>query len=359
LISALGRVWTCAFSITFKEIHAPQNSYKKIDLRAHRYCSQEKYRYVVHPISPRGCIERCSAFDPVFKPALEVTMHGIMACRPTSALTAASWFGTLYSLLGHRVRGAFDLPNKRVIMKAILTGHTRGLGPAIAADLLSRNIAVLGVSRNSNLELAKQYPTTLEQAEIDLSDSAALARWLAGDVLQHFVAGGKTVLLVNNAGSVQPVGSIDMQDVVTIAQAINLNVTAPLMLASAVAAASRDANDTRILHVSSGAGRNAYPGWSIYCATKAALDHHARAVVLDQTPNVRICSLAPGVIDTDMQAEIRATPLEQFPLRERFEGLKRDRQLSNPTDCARQVVEYLLSAQFGQVPVADLREVVK
>jgi benzil reductase ((S)-benzoin forming) len=131
------------------------------------------------------------------------------------------------------------------MMKAILTGHTRGLGAAIAEDLLSRNIPVLGISRNAHVGLFKRYPTT----------------------------------------------------------------------------------------------------------------HHARAVALDQTPGVRICSLAPGVIDTDMQAEIRATSLEQFPLRERFEGLKRDGQLSSPTDCATRLVNYLLSDAFGNVPVADLREV--
>ncbi len=242
-------------------------------------------------------------------------------------------------------------------MKAILTGHTRGLGAAIAQELLARDIEVLGVSRNNNSELAKKYPSTLAQATIDLADSAAVARWLAGDDLQRFVAGCETVLLINNAGIVQPVGPIESQDTATIAQAVALNVAAPLMLSSAVAAISRDATDLRILHISSGAARNAYSGWSVYCATKAALDHHARAVAQDQSAGVRICSLAPGVIDTDMQAEIRATPLEQFPLRERFEGLKREGQLSNPVDCAGKLIDYLLSKQFGQLPVADLREV--
>jgi benzil reductase ((S)-benzoin forming) len=242
-------------------------------------------------------------------------------------------------------------------MKAILTGHTRGLGAAIAEDLLSRNIPVLGISRNVHVDLFKQYPTMLTQAEIDLSNAATVARWIAGDALQRFVAGCETVLLVNNAGIVQPVGPLDRQDAAVIAQAVNLNVAAPMMLASALAAAGKRAIDIRILHVSSGAGRNAYPGWSVYCATKAAMDHHARAVALDQTTGVRICSLAPGVIDTDMQAEIRATSLEQFPLRERFESLKRDGQLSSPRDCAARLVSYLLSDAFGNIPVADLREV--
>jgi benzil reductase ((S)-benzoin forming) len=241
-------------------------------------------------------------------------------------------------------------------MKAILTGHTRGLGAAIAEELLLRQVTVLGVARQRNAELDKRFPSMLQQAEVDLADSAALLRWFDGGTLQRFVAGSENLLLINNAGIVQPVGPIRTQDPLAIAQAISLNVAAPLMLAGAVAAAGGDASALRILHVSSGAARNAYPGWSIYCATKAALDQHARAVALDNVAHLRICSLAPGVIDTDMQTAIRATPLEQFPLRERFEGLKRDGQLASPGDCARRLVEYLLSEKFGQVPVADLRE---
>lgn len=241
-------------------------------------------------------------------------------------------------------------------MKAIITGHTRGLGAAIAEQLLSRNIMVLGLSRHANTDLATRFPDTLVQQEIDLADASALEHWLAAHRLQDFMSGCKSVLLLNNAGTVQPVGSIAVQEAGKLAQAISLNVAAPLMLASAVAAAGGTAIDIRILHISSGAARSAYAGWSAYCAAKAALDHHARAVALEQIPNLRICSLAPGVIDTDMQAEIRTASLKQFPLRERFDELKRAGQLADPRDCARQVVEFLLSPQFGQVAVADLRE---
>ncbi len=242
-------------------------------------------------------------------------------------------------------------------MKAILTGHARGLGAAIAENLLARGIAVLGVSRHGNASLEKQYPSTLEQVALDLSDTEAVTAWLAGDVLRRFLAGSQTVLLVNNAGTVQPVGPMQGQDVAVIGHAVSLNVAAPLMLAGAFTAASPDAADRRIVHISSGAARNPYAGWSVYCATKAALDHHARSVALDNTPKLRICSLAPGVVDTDMQAQIRTTPLEQFPGRERFEALKRTGGLSDPRDCARRLVDYLLGDGFGNTPVADLRDV--
>lgn len=238
-------------------------------------------------------------------------------------------------------------------MKAILTGHTRGLGAAIAEDLLARGIPVLGVSRNTNAKLAQRFPA-LEQVALDLADADALAHWLEGEQIAQFLDGCDTALLINNAGIVQPVGPLALQESTVIARAVSLNVTAPLMLSAAIAGSG--AAEKRILHVSSGAARNAYPGWSVYCATKAALDHHARSVVLDAVPQLRICSLAPGVIDTDMQAEIRNATLDQFPLRERFETMKREGNLADPSTCAARLVNYLLSPAFGQAPVADLRD---
>ncbi len=246
-------------------------------------------------------------------------------------------------------------PQTKTATRAIVTGHTRGLGDALAAALLERGIAVLGVARSLNASLAQRYPHALTEVELDLADPAQFAWWLGGDALRGFLAGAARVVLINNAGMVQPIGPLDMQDVTAIAGAVSLNVAAPLMLASAFSAASEDATDRRIVHVSSGAARNAYAGWSIYCATKAALDHHARAVALDETRALRICSLAPGAVDTGMQAEIRDASAEQFPSRGKFEDLKRNGQLASPEASAAKLVDYVLSDAFGQEPVADIR----
>ena len=239
-------------------------------------------------------------------------------------------------------------------IKAIVTGHTRGLGAGIAGALLARGVPVLGIARGHAPRMAQDYPGLLTEVRVDLGDPGQLASWLAGDGLHDFLEDCPIVLLVNNAGTVQPVGALDSQDPAAVAMAVGLNVAAPLMLSSAVAKLQHP-EECRILHISSGAGRNAYPGWSIYCATKAALDHHARAVSLDARPGVRICSLAPGVIDTEMQAEIRATPVERFPMRARFVDMKQHGQLCTPADCGRDVVDYLLAPGFGEEPVDDLR----
>lgn len=232
--------------------------------------------------------------------------------------------------------------------KAIVTGHTRGLGAAIAAELQARGIAVLGLARG------RSPLAGIEQAEVDLADPAALQAWLAGDALRAYLLDADDAFLVNNAGVVTPVGPLPAQDPADVLRAVTLNVAAPLALAAAFVRAAPQAA-RRILHVSSGAARNAYPGWAVYCATKAALDHHARAVLLDGDVRVRACSLAPGVIDTDMQAAIRATPSSDFPLRQRFVDLKEGGALDAPAECARKLADYLLAPGFGSEPVDDLR----
>ncbi len=241
-------------------------------------------------------------------------------------------------------------------VRAIVTGHTRGLGASLAEQLLLEGIAVLGVSRGRHPTLASQAGDRFTEIELDLSDTPAVAAWLAGDTLRRFVDGASIVLLFNNAGIVDPIGPLAAQDPAIVARAVGVNVAAPLMLSAALAQAASATTECRILHVSSGAARNAYAGWSVYCATKAALDHHARAVVLDANRALRICSVAPGVVDTGMQATIRSTSEDNFPMREKFDQLKSSGALATPEAAARQLIGHALSDAFGSVPTADVRE---
>ena len=237
-------------------------------------------------------------------------------------------------------------------LRAIVTGHSQGLGSGIVEALLAERFDVLGLSRS-----AQPAAPGLRQVPIDLADPDALAGWLDSGTLAAFVSGASRVLLVNNAGTVAPIAPAGMQGAAAIAQAVSLNISAPLMLANGFIAATDPASDRRILHISSGAGRKPYPGWSVYCATKAALDMHARAVAEDAPVGLRIESLAPGVIDTGMQARIRATPAERFRLREDFEAMKRDGALAGAGERGAAILRHLLSAGFGQDPVSDIRKV--
>lgn len=238
------------------------------------------------------------------------------------------------------------------MIKAVVTGHSKGLGAALAADLAGRGVGVLGLARSRADGGAQQ------QSALDLSDAAAVSAWLAGSTLERFLAGASQVLLFNNAGMVQPMAPLGRQGGDGIAQAIAVNVTAALMLADALVAVTSSGVDRRICHISSGAGRSAYAGWSVYGATKAALDQHARCVREDKIGGLRIASIAPGVIDTGMQANIRAASDADFPLLPRFLSLKETGGLASPGDTARRLVDYVLSDAFGEQPTPDLRNLV-
>lgn len=241
---------------------------------------------------------------------------------------------------------------------AIVTGHSRGLGAAIAEHLLARGTRVLGLSRHGNQSLATRFPETLQQHALDVADGAALQRWLDSGGLDAFATSGEPPLLVNNAGVLQPIGPLSTQQVDLVWRAVAVNVATVFALSASFVQATANARERRILHISSGAGRKPYAGWSIYCATKAAIDQHARCVALDRTPNLLISSVAPGVVDTEMQAEIRASSDERFPDRPRFVAMHRDKALPTPEQTAGRLVEYLLSDVFGREAVFDLRDFV-
>lgn len=239
-------------------------------------------------------------------------------------------------------------------IRAIVTGHSQGLGAAMATQLLARNIPVLGCARNGNRDLASRFPTLLHETKLDLGNVDALRAWLEGETLQEFSRDADCVLLINNAGTLGPVGPAETQPLQEIATALQINVAAPLMLTAALARAHP--GELRIVHISSGAARSPYAGWSVYCATKAALDHHARAISAEGRANLRICSLAPGVVDTEMQTLVRTTPESRFPMLKKFQRLKQKGHLTPPDTAAERIVAYLLDARFGEAEIADLRE---
>lgn len=228
---------------------------------------------------------------------------------------------------------------KRIMTrKAIVTGHSRGLGAALSARLARAGWEVLGISRSAGVR-------------IDLSDPAQWCGWLAGPELESFLAGAEEVLLINNAGTVEPIGTGGVAPE-QVAGAFQVNVCAAISLTDAVLSRRPEGCPARIVHISSGAGRRPIEGWSVYCATKAALDMHAQVVAAERLPGVRIAAVAPGVVDTGMQETIREC---DFPLRNHFRDLKKNGELLSPDEAARSLLALLDRDDFGQRVLTDIR----
>lgn len=224
--------------------------------------------------------------------------------------------------------------------KAIVTGVSRGLGAALANQLATGGWEVLPVSRSIG-------------ECVDLSSAQSLTAWLGGGALTRFLGDATDILLINNAGMVEPIGSSGTLEPAAVQNAIQLNVTAPIVLTDAVLAARRPGTQVRIVHISSGAGCRPLAGWAVYCATKAALDMHAQALASERLDGVRVAAIAPGVVDTDMQGVIRDA---DFPDRDRFRDLKADGNLTAPADSAAAILRLVERDDFGDRVIADVRD---
>jgi len=243
---------------------------------------------------------------------------------------------------------------------AILTGASRGIGAALARGLVRPGVHLVTLARRDDPELAalaQAQGVALEQVQVDLSDLAA-AQAAAERVAAALPRDARRYLLINNAGTVQPVASCaELADGGAIAAAFNLNVTAVMLLTARFVRAVRGLQaDRRVLNISSGAGRNPNAGWGVYCATKAALDMYTRVLKQEQGEDgVRAVSLAPGIVDTDMQVAIRASDPASFPALAKFQGFKAAGQLAAPADVATRILAYLDRDDFGATEIDDIR----
>jgi benzil reductase ((S)-benzoin forming) len=224
----------------------------------------------------------------------------------------------------------------------ILTGHTKGLGRAILDQFLNQSgNQIIAVSRTlSGLDAA-----TLTELALDLSDldalTAALPQLLPSASFDRYI-------LINNAGaigSVKPVGKLDPRG---IQKVINLNFTAPAILIDAFARTYAGRSGEKIVcNISSGAARKPLPGWAEYCSTKAGLEMFAKVAGEELAESgVRVFSVAPGIVDTGMQEEIRKADPGDFPALDRFVSYKSEGLLSSPEAAAEKI--YRLVTQSGE-----------
>ena len=228
----------------------------------------------------------------------------------------------------------------------IVTGSSRGLGAALVQQLAQPGNAVIGMARRLNPALAA------EQWTLDLAEPVPAAERLQAWLRAH--TGWQSATLVNNAALLSEPGLLAASDLADLSAALRVGLEAPALLSRVFLAETAGVPTRRILNISSGLGRRAMAGSAAYCAVKAGLDHLSRALALE-APDVGVVSLAPGVIDTDMQVQLRGADPAKFPEQARFQGLKDGGQLQTAEATAAATLRYLARPDFGQEMIADLR----
>jgi benzil reductase ((S)-benzoin forming) len=231
-----------------------------------------------------------------------------------------------------------------------VTGGSSGIGRALIESVPWPGARVLNLSRrpaHASLHVA-----------VDLAEPAG---WrIAAAAFERELAGfaGARALLIHAAGTLTPIGFAGEVDAEAYRRSVLLNAAAPQILGDAflrALAASRASGV--LLFLGSGASTRVYEGWSAYSAGKAAVDHWTRTVGAEQQRRggrCRVLSVAPGVVETPMQAEVRGASVEDFPQRERFEQLHREGQLRPPAKVAQEIWT-LLERDPPNGAVLDLR----
>ena len=231
----------------------------------------------------------------------------------------------------------------------MLSGPTSGLGRELLRTLLSNDLPTIAVGRRLE-RLADEFSDAsgrLVTLDVDLAD---LMQSGATEGLDHRLdsaleqVNAELIILLNNAGVINPIGLVGDISPAAFQGSLSVNLLAPMILSNACArSAKRLAARLVVLNVSSGAAVRPLPGWSSYCATKAAARMYFEVLAAEYPEVVEVDQIDPGVLDTAMQETIRASSREQFPLVENFAALRAEGRLKSPAVVANEIVERVLA----------------
>jgi benzil reductase ((S)-benzoin forming) len=221
---------------------------------------------------------------------------------------------------------------------AIITGGSHGLGAALCDEYRDRGWSAIEFSRSAPHSFS---------VRLDLSDPVMAADAFEDAFELLSAQDTDEIVAISNAAVLGPVGPVVNSAPAHIASHLDTNVVSAILFARAFIAAfqERDCPKT-FVNISSGAAAKGYAGWSLYCASKAAMENFVRSVALEQSARhhpVSAINVNPGVMDTAMQAEVRSSSVEDFPTRERFVELKLGGQLVQPDLVAARIADLVAS----------------
>jgi benzil reductase ((S)-benzoin forming) len=226
-----------------------------------------------------------------------------------------------------------------------ITGVSKGIGKALCDLLLTHeNNTVIGISRSQTIHHYRYTHIFADLSEMSVLENISL---------QNFTD-AESITFINNAGDIGNIKQIGNNDAKSIAQNIFINLTVAAIFCNYFINKYADINVPRlIINISSGAGKSAIDGWATYCAAKAGIDILSNVIATEQAlikSGIKIFSISPGVVDTDMQKAIRNADLKEFSRLNDFIDYKENSILQTPETVAKKL-EYLIkhAHQFNDV----------
>lgn len=224
----------------------------------------------------------------------------------------------------------------------VISGVSSGIGRAIVEFYLKRGESVVGLGRNNNLN-HKHY----RFIEIDLSNLQGIEK-----IDLSFIKDAESLTLINNAGTLGEIGHISKLSKESIEGVFKVNTIAPIVLTNRVLNNWPKEKNIKVVNISSGAAQRPIAGWASYCSSKAALDMYSNTLLIEELElgrKIQVYSIAPGVVDTPMQQQIRSSDDSTFSSVQSFIVLKENNQLKSPENVAIELYNYISKPFEGEV----------
>ena len=236
----------------------------------------------------------------------------------------------------------------------IITGGTKGLGLGLANEYHKNGYRVISIARSK-----KEKLYTEEQYQCDLSKVETIEATII-EIFSHLDKNNtKIITLINNAGDLGTVNTVENLRPEEISYTLRVNLTAPLILSSLFIKLTKGWDcKKKIFNISSGAAINPYESWSMYCTSKAGLDMMTKVISKEQKEiknGVKIVSIYPGIVDTDMQAAARNTPRENFKSVQRFIDFYEQGALTTPKQVAEKIYNLDVTKKLKNGRIVDVR----
>lgn len=182
----------------------------------------------------------------------------------------------------------------------LITGISSGFGKAITEQLLQKGetvVGTVGTEKDDIKTLEKKYPDNLDVEHLDVTDTQEIRRVVNNAVQRH----GKIDVLINNAGYGLFGAAEELSDK-DIDLIIKTNLTGSIQMIRAVLPYMRTQKSGHIIQISSYGGQVAYPGNSLYHATKFGIEGFCESVAQEVAPfNIKVSIIEPGGARTEFR----------------------------------------------------------
>ncbi|WP_108125113.1 SDR family NAD(P)-dependent oxidoreductase [Saccharospirillum mangrovi] len=234
----------------------------------------------------------------------------------------------------------------------LITGGSRGLGAELVTQYLADGWTVREFSRSGSGETHIAADFSRRENAIDTID-AQFRAFAAQDWTE--------IVLIINAAQIGPIGPLSASVPRDWWQSLDVNLTLNISAIGLFQQHFQTMAARKVVAViSSGAAQAGMGGWGLYCLAKSGLERLAEAMAEEQQNQpqpIQTLNISPGLIDTDMQAQIRAADTDQFADVEQFRSYKDSGQLVAPARVAG-AVRQLIAGPFRSGELKTVREVL-